>query len=79
MLDKIQQQLEQEHKQTRHRHAAETSALRQRADALEGRLQKCRGCKQVYYCGRDCQALDWDLHKPLCKRVQRERQAAAAT
>ena len=50
----------------------------QQCDALEGRLQKCRGCKQVYYCGRDCQALDWDLHKPLCKQVQRERQAAAA-
>ena len=50
----------------------------QQCDTVEGRLHKCRGCKQVYYCGTDCQALDWDLHKPLCKRVQRERQAAAA-
>jgi hypothetical protein len=49
----------------------------QQCDAVEGRLQKCRGCRQVYYCGRDCQALDWDLHKPLCKRVQREQQAVA--
>jgi len=30
---------------------------------------KCTGCKQVYYCGRDCQRKNWKLHKPTCKAL----------
>lgn len=30
---------------------------------------KCTGCKQVYYCGKDCQKKHWKLHKPECKML----------
>nr|GAT50066.1 predicted protein [Mycena chlorophos] len=29
---------------------------------------KCSGCRRVAYCGKACQALDWNEHKPFCKR-----------
>lgn len=29
--------------------------------------KKCFQCKQVYYCGRDCQVADWPQHKEHCK------------
>lgn len=28
---------------------------------------KCEGCKQVVYCGRECQKRDWKAHKKACK------------
>ena len=28
---------------------------------------KCAGCRQVYYCGRECQKNDWKNHKAACK------------
>lgn len=31
-------------------------------------LFKCSRCKSVAYCGKDCQAADWRVHKPDCKR-----------
>jgi len=30
---------------------------------------KCTGCKQVYYCNRECQRKNWKVHKPLCKAL----------
>ena len=30
---------------------------------------KCTGCKQVYYCNRNCQKKDWKTHKPACKML----------
>jgi len=30
---------------------------------------KCTGCKEVYYCNRDCQRKNWKLHKPECKAL----------
>ncbi|CAH0558711.1 unnamed protein product [Brassicogethes aeneus] len=32
-------------------------------------LSKCSGCKCVYYCGRGCQKLGWDIHKMECKNL----------
>ncbi len=29
-------------------------------------LQRCRGCKQVRYCSRECQTMDWPQHKLIC-------------
>ena len=31
------------------------------------KLFKCSKCKFVSYCGRDCQAGDWSIHKHECK------------
>jgi hypothetical protein len=32
-------------------------------------LLRCAGCKQVAYCSRDCQHVDWKNHKVICKRL----------
>jgi hypothetical protein len=29
---------------------------------------KCSKCKQVMYCGKDCQVEDWKRHKPECRQ-----------
>ena len=42
--------------------------------ADHGTMKKCNGCKQVRYCGRDCQKQGWRAHKPQCRKYQ---QAAA--
>ena len=34
----------------------------------EGSL-RCGGCKEVRYCSKDCQQIDWPSHKLLCKSV----------
>ena len=35
--------------------------------------KKCGACGKVYYCGRECQKLDWKSHKTVCKKAQEER------
>ncbi|KAJ3033304.1 hypothetical protein HDV00_006521 [Rhizophlyctis rosea] len=30
-------------------------------------LQRCGRCKQVKYCGRECQAAHWKVHKRSCR------------
>jgi hypothetical protein len=32
----------------------------------------CSKCKQVFYCGRACQAAAWEGHKKECKRIRKE-------
>ena len=32
----------------------------------ENKLERCSGCKRVYYCGRECQRKDWAVHKLVC-------------
>ena len=29
-------------------------------------LKKCKRCRTVFYCGRDCQKQDWKYHKNSC-------------
>ncbi len=29
--------------------------------------KRCGKCKLVYYCSRECQKLQWQAHKPMCK------------
>ncbi|KAK5677588.1 hypothetical protein LTS10_010160 [Elasticomyces elasticus] len=30
-------------------------------------LSKCKGCKQPFYCSKECQRKDWPTHKITCK------------
>ena len=33
-------------------------------------LSRCSGCKQVYYCSKECQREHWKIHKQQCLRQQ---------
>lgn len=33
------------------------------------RLECCGKCRQVYYCGKECQSLHWPEHKASCKKA----------
>jgi hypothetical protein len=44
------------------------SACGKKSDAL----QKCRACKCVWYCDKDCQNRHWKEHKKECKRIMKE-------
>ena len=34
----------------------------------------CLGCKVAYYCSQKCQKGHWKVHKPTCRRLQKERE-----
>lgn len=34
---------------------------------LEHALMRCAGCRNIQYCSRQCQPLDWARHKPQCR------------
>jgi ankyrin repeat protein len=38
-------------------------------------LKKCTGCKQVRYCGHQCQLAHWPAHKADCKAAAELRSA----
>jgi len=37
--------------------------------------KKCQNCKSVYYCNRECQKLNWSMHKKHCNGLAEERKA----
>ncbi|WVQ94948.1 hypothetical protein IAU59_002038 [Kwoniella sp. CBS 9459] len=41
--------------------------------AKRRKLNRCSGCKTLYYCSRECQLLDWPAHKPECTALRRLR------
>ncbi|KAK5709116.1 hypothetical protein LTR17_020050 [Elasticomyces elasticus] len=45
--------------------------------ANEGRFLVCSRCKTVSYCGKECQAEDWDGHKDACKAAKNAAKEAA--
>ncbi|KAJ7779625.1 hypothetical protein B0H16DRAFT_1499428 [Mycena metata] len=42
-------------------------------------MHLCTGCGMNYYCGRDCQKLDWARHKDECRRQAARREAGKQT
>ena len=34
-------------------------------------MLSCTGCRQAYYCSRECQTEDWDDHRTSCRQQQR--------
>ncbi len=32
-------------------------------------LKKCGRCKDIYYCSRECQVVNWTKHKPNCGKL----------
>ena len=43
------------------------------ADKSNPRLLKCSGCKGIYYCSKNCQALHWPKHTSTCQLSTKER------
>ncbi len=35
----------------------------------------CASCNTFFYCGRDCQTEDWELHREICKSYQQSRRS----
>ncbi|XP_007440551.1 putative protein MSS51 homolog, mitochondrial [Python bivittatus] len=33
-------------------------------------LRRCKRCQNIYYCGPDCQRLNWPIHKKFCKKLK---------
>ena len=43
----------------------------------KGQGKRCSACKQVWFCGRDCQKAAWPQHKDVCHQTQAELQLEA--
>ncbi|EOY16201.1 Histone-lysine N-methyltransferase ASHR1 [Theobroma cacao] len=43
----------------------------QRCFKSDGTLLRCASCNIVWYCGAECQRLDWKLHKVECRAISR--------
>jgi MYND finger len=46
-------------------------------DTASVSLTICSGCKIPFYCNKECQELDWPIHKPKCEFIQKTGAAAA--
>lgn len=41
-------------------------------------LSQCTGCKNIYYCGAECQKAAWPEHKLVCQQLKNERKEVKA-
>lgn len=41
-----------------------------KTEAKTESFNQCAACKQVYYCGKQCQKSDWKQHKVVCKQLR---------
>ncbi|XP_017980929.1 PREDICTED: histone-lysine N-methyltransferase ASHR1 [Theobroma cacao] len=48
-----------------------SNPLCQQCFKSDGALSKCASCNIVWYCGVECQRLDWKLHKLECRAISR--------
>lgn len=42
-------------------------------------LTVCTGCFFVYYCCKEHQSLNWELHRPICKQIREKSTVTCAT
>lgn len=42
------------------------------SESALGQFKRCQQCRSVFYCGRECQKLDWKIHKVNCKQTAAE-------
>ena len=40
---------------------------------VEEGTKRCSGCKQTYYCSKECQTKHWQIHKKKCKQIRRKK------
>jgi len=45
---------------------------KKRDTAVDMPLMKCTGCRNAFYCSRECQRLHWKDHKPICRGSSRD-------
>ena len=38
----------------------------------KGKMKKCSRCRSTYYCSRECQVKDWEEHKKVCKKKDKQ-------
>ena len=38
-----------------------------------GEVKQCARCQGVSYCGKDCQAADWQTHKAACNKEEADK------
>ncbi len=42
----------------------------QRCELTEQKMARCGGCMRTYYCSRECQKADWEVHRGHCLEMQ---------
>lgn len=45
----------------------DTCASCGKAQFIVGSLKQCSACREILYCGKKCQKIDWKAHKKACK------------